>query len=159
MQCFLILLRYYIFYTFCVYKGTNVPFFLFHEKGAAQAIEDGATLGVLFSQIESVDEIPDLLKLYEKIRRPRAEKIQKGALDNGDIWHMPDGDDQIARDKAMKIVVSDDTVQKVHVKNPNQWSDGDFQPWLFGHDAIAVAKKALSENLNGYSNVEERASL
>ncbi|GAN07197.1 salicylate hydroxylase [Mucor ambiguus] len=130
-------------------------------QGAAQAIEDGATLGVLFSQIESVDEIPDLLKLYEKIRRPRAEKIQKGALDNGDIWHMPDGDDQIARDKAMKIVVSDDTVQKVHVKNPNQWSDGDFQPWLFGHDAIQVARKALNDKKNGYnsSSLEERASL
>jgi salicylate hydroxylase len=117
----------------------------------------------LFSQVESVDEIPSLLNLYEKIRRPRNEKIQKGALENGDIWHMPDGDDQISRDKAMKLADSTETVvKKVRVKNPNQWSDGDFQPWLFGHDAIGVAQTALQCKLNGETStlaVEENVRL
>lgn len=115
----------------------------------------------MLSQIESVDEIPSILHLYENIRRPRAEKIQKGAYENGDIWHMPDGEDQIARDLAMKLAESKDTtVKKASIKNPNQWSDENFQPWLFGHDAIAVAQNALNNNLNGNGLVvEERASL
>jgi salicylate hydroxylase len=94
--------------------------------------------------------------LYEKIRRPRCEIIQKGALENGDIWHMPDGDDQIARDLAMKM--TPDEIKKQLKKNPNQWSDPNFQPWLFGHDAIAVAKKALEEK-TGKKFVEVRANL
>lgn len=125
-------------------------------QGAAQAVEDGATLGVLLSQLQSIDEIPSLLHLYEKIRRPRAEIIQKGALENGDIWHMPDGDDQVARDLAMKMTPEE--IKKNLGKNPNQWSDPKFQPWLFGHDAIGTAKKALEEKI-GREFVEERASL
>lgn len=127
-------------------------------QGAATAVEDGATLGVLFSDVKSVDDIPFLLNLYEKIRRPRCEKIQKGAYENSDIWHMPDGDDQIARDKAMKaddVLVNKESAPEVHevkklapLTNPNQWSDGNFQPWLFGHDAIKVAKIRLTEARN-----------
>lgn len=125
-------------------------------QGAATAIEDAATLGVLFSDVKSVDEIPFLLNLYEKIRRPRCEKIQKGAYENSDIWHMPDGDDQIARDKAMKaeVPLNKESAENQEVKklapfkNPNQWSDDNFQPWLFGHDAIKVAKVRLTEARN-----------
>ncbi|KAI9482732.1 MAG: hypothetical protein EXX96DRAFT_647567 [Benjaminiella poitrasii] len=135
-------------------------------QGAAQSIEDGATLGVLLSNVQSTDEIPELLHLFEKIRRPRAERIQKGSLDNADIWHMPDGDDQIARDKAMKAEVEVPSNRKEEVKNvnqlenPNQWSDPNFQPWLFGHDAIATAKRALAERRrNTKPQVEHTASL
>jgi salicylate hydroxylase len=106
-------------------------------------------LGVLFSNVQSKDEIPFLLNLYEKIRRSRAEKIQKGAYENADIWHMPDGDDQIARDIAMRAEssISKDVSSKIpkHLSNPNQWSDGDFQPWLFGHNAITHAEQKLAE--------------
>ncbi|KAG2225383.1 hypothetical protein INT45_010019 [Circinella minor] len=112
-------------------------------QGAAQAVEDGATLGELLTDIKSVDEIPALLGLYEKIRRPRCEIIQKGAYENGDIWHMPDGETQVQRDLGMKGQLP------AGAKNPNQWGDGNFQPWLFGHNAITEARKRLGEFRKG----------
>lgn len=108
-------------------------------------------MGELFSKISSIDEIPARLKLYESIRRPRTEKIQKGALENGDIWHMPDGEQQIARDAAMKqeIAVAKGATKTLGpLKNPNQWSDDDFQPWLFGHDAILEARNRMTQGLS-----------
>ncbi|KAI9497287.1 hypothetical protein BDB00DRAFT_926145 [Zychaea mexicana] len=122
-------------------------------QGAAQAVEDGATLGELLTDLQSVDEIPALMALYEKMRRPRAEVIQKGAYENGDIWHMPDGDMQIQRDLGMKGQLP------AGAKNPNQWGDGNFQPWLFGHNAITEARRRLAEFRNGSDIATDSARL
>lgn len=106
-----------------------------------------------------MDSIPDFLYLYEQIRRPRVERIQKNSLENGYTWHLPDGEEQIARDKAMREA---DELRKTNssakVESPLQWSDGDFQPWLYGHDAILVAKKALQEmTRNGQIGFQEKS--
>lgn len=122
-------------------------------QGAAQAVEDGATLGVLLTGIESKNEVPALMTVYEKLRRPRAERIQKGAYENGDIWHMPDGDEQELRDLGMSGRLP------AGARNPNQWADGDFQPWLFGHNAITVAQKRLAEYKSGKEAVDDVARL
>ncbi|KAK2035334.1 FAD dependent oxidoreductase [Colletotrichum zoysiae] len=44
-------------------------------QGGAQAIEDGVALGVCFSNVTSVAEVPERLKLFEEIRRNRASAI------------------------------------------------------------------------------------
>ncbi|ANB14630.1 hypothetical protein AWJ20_2235 [Sugiyamaella lignohabitans] len=98
-------------------------------QGAAQAIEDGACISSLLSQCETEKDIPDAMRKYEKRRKLRCEKIQRGARDNGYIWHMPDGEEQEQRDSDMKL-------QPADKKNPNQWSDPLFQKWMFGWDAF-----------------------
>ncbi|KAI9249603.1 FAD dependent oxidoreductase domain-containing protein [Helicostylum pulchrum] len=130
-------------------------------QGAAQAIEDSATLGILLSNINSLEEIPSLLRLYERIRRPRTEIIQKGSFENCNRWHLPDGAEQRARDEAMsKADASRRFRTKVEgVKSPLQWSDKDFQPWLYGHNAISVAKNVLKEIIKNPSSLEERPNL
>ena len=40
------------------------------------AIEDGAALGVLFSDLQSKDEIPDRLALFERLRLKRVSAMQ-----------------------------------------------------------------------------------
>ncbi|KAK1996650.1 FAD dependent oxidoreductase [Colletotrichum falcatum] len=44
-------------------------------QGGAQAIEDGIALGVCFSKVTSVAEVPERLKLFEGIRRNRASAV------------------------------------------------------------------------------------
>lgn len=99
--------------------------------------------------------------MYENIRRPRVEWIQKGSFENGDTWHLPDGEEQIARDKAMRAADYHNKMgsQRVKVKSPLQWSDSDFQPWLYSHGAIFVAEKALQEtmNTNGQFEIQKKA--
>jgi 2-polyprenyl-6-methoxyphenol hydroxylase-like FAD-dependent oxidoreductase len=53
------------------------PFTPHQGQGAGQAIEDAATLGVVFPADTKKDEITARLELYEKIRKERAERIQE----------------------------------------------------------------------------------
>ncbi|KAL6451748.1 OpS4 FAD-dependent monooxygenase OpS4 [Candida maltosa Xu316] len=96
-------------------------------QGAAQAIEDGATLISELDAIDTVDEIPAALVKYQKRRVIRAQTIQAGARNVGDTWHLPDGDEQVERDAKMKARDDD---------NPSKWANQGFQQWLFGWNAF-----------------------
>jgi salicylate hydroxylase len=98
-------------------------------QGAATSIEDGAALAECLDRAKDINDVPTLLRAFQAIRKPRCETIQKGSLANGEIWHMPDGPEQEQRDRDMKEIGKKS-------KNPNQWSDESFQPWLFGYDTV-----------------------
>jgi 2-polyprenyl-6-methoxyphenol hydroxylase-like FAD-dependent oxidoreductase len=53
------------------------PFTPHQGQGAGQAIEDAASLAVVFPQDAKKDEITARLELYEKIRKQRADRIQE----------------------------------------------------------------------------------
>nr|OQO27349.1 hypothetical protein B0A51_05054 [Rachicladosporium sp. CCFEE 5018] len=53
------------------------PFLPHLAQGGAMAIEDGVALGVMMSQLESFDEVPERLKLYNEARYERATRIQE----------------------------------------------------------------------------------
>lgn len=99
----------------------------FLAQGAAQAIEDGATLINELNKINKFEEIEQALINYQKRRMIRVQTIQIGARNIGETWHLPDGDEQIERDLKMKA-------KEEH--NPNKWSDNEFQHWLFGWNAF-----------------------
>lgn len=99
----------------------------FLSQGAAQAIEDGATLSQELDKCESLDELPELLRNYEKLRKQRTETIQQGARKHGATWHYSDGPQQEERDRLMRAKGGE---------NPDSWSDMAFQKWLFGWDAF-----------------------
>ena len=52
------------------------PFLPHQGQGAGMAIEDGASLAVMLSEVRSQTEVPDRLKLYEKARYERSHTIQ-----------------------------------------------------------------------------------
>lgn len=95
-------------------------------QGAAQAIEDGATLAEVLTVCNSTSDIPQALRAYQLRRKRRGETIQEGARKAGHVWHLPDGEEQKERDALMK---------QRDGRNPDQWADADFQKWLFGWDA------------------------
>ncbi|KAM0330635.1 hypothetical protein ACHAQA_003585 [Verticillium albo-atrum] len=106
-------------------------------QGASMAIEDGAALAECVSRATDVNMIPSVLAIFEELRKPRCETIQAGSRSNGDIWHLQDGPKQEQRDVAMMVeMMQDKGVKAESVQNPNRWSDGEFQPWLFGHDVV-----------------------
>lgn len=53
------------------------PFLPHLAQGGAMAIEDGISLGVMMSQLDSLDEIPARLRLYNRARYDRATLIQE----------------------------------------------------------------------------------
>ena len=49
------------------------------SQGACMAIEDAAALGILFNKDYFKGDIQESLAIYEKVRLPRATKVQSSA--------------------------------------------------------------------------------
>jgi salicylate hydroxylase len=92
----------------------------FMAQGAAQAIEDGATLSACLSNIEG-RHVPEALRRYERLRLPRTSRVQSLSEENKRRFHLPDGPAQVARDAEMARGTTDWSVSAV--------------AWLYGHDA------------------------
>jgi 2-polyprenyl-6-methoxyphenol hydroxylase-like FAD-dependent oxidoreductase len=91
-------------------------------QGAAQAIEDGATLTACL--INSGSDVADALRRYERLRLPRTSRLQAMSATNKTRFHLPDGPDQHRRDKQMAEGGTDFSFDAV--------------AWIYGHDAGAV---------------------
>ena len=101
------------------------------SQGAAMAVEDGAALAAVLSLVETVDEIPAALKVFETVRLKRSAQMQAASLLNGKLWHFADGPEQRLRDEAMRPEVEG----KSFSWSVNQWSDPVTQWWAYGYDA------------------------
>ena len=96
------------------------PMLPFMAQGAAQAIEDGATLAACLTKFGTRD-IAGTLKRYEALRLPRASRLQAMSALNKTRFHLPDGPEQERRDLAMAGGTTD-------------WSLSAIAP-IYGHDA------------------------
>ena len=100
------------------------PMLPFMAQGAAQAIEDAATLAAVLAQ--SAADVPQALHRYESLRLPRTARIQTIAAGNKMRNHLPDGPQQRERDARMASGAAD-------------WSIG-ASTWVYEHDAAAAAE-------------------
>ena len=101
------------------------PMLPFMGQGAAQAIEDAATLKSCLSKFPN--DVPAALRLYEQLRLPRASHLQGMSETNKTRFHLPDGQAQRARDAEMSRGATD-------------WSWAAIA-WLYEHDAEAVVDR------------------
>ncbi|KIY01510.1 uncharacterized protein Z520_03062 [Fonsecaea multimorphosa CBS 102226] len=114
-------------------------------QGAAQAVEDGAVLGHLFEKIESRAQVPDLLTIYESLRKPRTTRVVMGASQYGrEIFHLHDGPRQKERDRQL-LAWQDEPFEGYQ----NRWRDPVFQKFLFGYDGKEVVEDAWDRYLQG----------
>jgi salicylate hydroxylase len=74
------------------------PMFPFFGQGAAQAIEDAATLARCLAA-DPADPVAALLR-YEELRIPRTTRLQEVSHARAHVNHLPDGPEQRARDAA-----------------------------------------------------------
>ena len=95
------------------------PMLPYMGQGGAQAIEDAAAIAACFQRHGK--DVEAALKLYEKVRLPRATRIQTISWENKTRFHMPDGPEQQARDAEM-------------AKGATDWSFKAIA-WLYAHDA------------------------
>ena len=91
----------------------------FMAQGAAQAIEDAATLTACL--VDTTDTVPDALLRYERLRVPRVARIHAVSSANKTRFHLPDGPDQQHRDAQMATQSTDWSFKAV--------------AWIYGHDA------------------------
>jgi salicylate hydroxylase len=92
----------------------------FMAQGAAQAIEDAATLASCLAN----DDVDSALRHYETVRIPRTSQIQAMSTANKTRFHLPDGQHQRERDAEMATGSTD-------------WSFSAVA-WIYQHDATTV---------------------
>ena len=98
------------------------PMLPFMAQGAAQAIEDGATLAACLKQ--TVFNVPTALQAYVSSRKPRTTALQERSQAFSGSFHLHDGPEQQARDH---------TYATVGLRgNPEAMNR------LYGHDAEAT---------------------
>lgn len=142
-------------------------FYYCRAQGAAIAVEDGAALGTLFAHATHPSLVPDVLTIYEQIRKSRTTRVVRGSTKQRDIFHMPDGPRQRERDRQLLTYANNlfegypnqvslqVTVFCLFQVDLNsvvslQWADPVFQPWLYGHDAFQEAEQAWQKYLRGH---------
>jgi salicylate hydroxylase len=95
------------------------PMLPFMAQGAAQAIEDGATLAGCLAG--AAGDVPAALTRYERLRLPRASRMQAISAANKIRFHLPDGPQQRERDAAMATGSTDFSFRAA--------------AWIYRHDA------------------------
>ncbi len=118
-------------------------------QGSAMAIEDAAVLGECLSHFKIPEELSAATDAYQAIRRPRVEHVQEIARGNGDMWVMPDGTEQQARDTRSKEMMGkyDQELKKIGREGMRakpkplpdmngKWPEAAALMWLHGYDAI-----------------------
>jgi salicylate hydroxylase len=97
------------------------PMLPFIAQGAAQALEDGASLTACLA---SSSEVPGALAHYEKMRLPRTSRVQAMAANNKTRFHLPDGSAQEERDAKMAAGSTDFSIKAI--------------AWIYGYDTAAA---------------------
>lgn len=109
------------------------------------AVEDGAALGIFLGKLSRshlpASRIPDVLKLYELSRKKRTTLNVQGAVENQRQYHLPDGPEAEARDKAF---------ENVDWENPDQglewgWGNVGYLKKLMAFNTIGEAERQFDE--------------
>jgi salicylate hydroxylase len=98
------------------------PMLPFMAQGAAQAIEDAATLTACLADVGS--DPTAALRRYERLRIPRTARLQRMSADNKRRYHLPDGPAQRERDAQLASSPTGLSLESV--------------AWIYQHDAGTV---------------------
>jgi salicylate hydroxylase len=113
------------------------------------AVEDGYLLGRLLSKIPRSAPppaflLPDILTIYETVRKPRTTRVVKQSSHYQQIFHMHDGPLQRERDRQLLRYQ-----QEPYAGYPNKWRDPVFREWLWGYDAEQEVETAWAVYRSG----------
>jgi salicylate hydroxylase len=110
-------------------------------QGAAQAIEDAAVIAVVLSRMpdQEPQTINKALRVYERVRKERAETLVELAAASGRSLHLGEGAAKAERDKQFAALKE----KKGAV--PDKWADADVQKQIYGHDCMKVAEESFDE--------------
>ncbi|KAJ5549050.1 hypothetical protein N7513_006284 [Penicillium frequentans] len=112
-------------------------------QGAAQAIEDGAVLAVALSRLPDTtpESINKALRVYEKVRKVRAETLVEMAAASGRALHLGDGAAKEERDRQFAALKAQGGKGPV----PDKWADADVQKEIYGFDCTKVTEDKFDE--------------
>ncbi|KAI9037625.1 putative monooxygenase [Aspergillus affinis] len=137
------------------------PMLPYLAQGANSSLEDGAVLGGLLGHLKSKSHLPQVLRLYESLRKSRGEAIVKETFKQmirhkqRNDFHMPNGEAQEKRDQIFLSQLG----KKIQGPFPSRWTCPEVQPWLYGYDAIQEVENAVAQNPELFSKTKNTSNL
>ncbi|EYE97466.1 putative monooxygenase [Aspergillus ruber CBS 135680] len=125
------------------------PMLPYLAQGANSSLEDGAVLGHLLGHMKNKSQLPEILRLYESVRKSRGEAIVRETFKQRHDFHMPDGEEQQKRDQIFLSQLG----KEINGAFPSRWTCPEVQPWLYGYDAIQEAEDAIARNGEVFKSV------
>jgi salicylate hydroxylase len=98
-------------------------------------MEDAECLAELFDHIDNLDQVPDVLRVFQDLRQERCFKIAKCAKEYGQVLVYQDGPYQQERDRQLR---EHDTFDGY----PNPFLDVRLQDWVHNYDVAQAAREA-----------------
>jgi salicylate hydroxylase len=112
-------------------------------QGAAQAIEDAAVIAEALALLPAGERdaasINKALRVYERVRKERAETLVELAAASGRALHLGEGAAKDERDRQFAALKE----KKGAV--PDKWADADVQRQIYGHDCMKVTQDSFAE--------------
>ncbi|RAL14275.1 putative monooxygenase [Aspergillus homomorphus CBS 101889] len=118
------------------------PMLPYLAQGANSSLEDGAVLGGLLGHMKQKSDLPQILRLYEKLRKSRGEAIVRETFKQRNDFHMHNGTEQEERDQIFLSQLG----KELKGPFPSRWTCPEVQPWLYGYDAIKEVENVVAEN-------------
>ncbi|KAK1144495.1 hypothetical protein N8T08_005368 [Aspergillus melleus] len=131
------------------------PMLPYLAQGANSSLEDGAVLGGLLGHLKSKSHLPQVLRLYESLRKSRGEAIVRETFKQRNDFHMPNGEAQEKRDQIFLSQLG----KKIQGAFPSRWTCPEVQPWLYGYDAIQEVENAVAQNPELFSKTKKTSNL
>lgn len=112
-------------------------------QGAAQAIEDASVIGAVLAQLPdySPESINKALRVYEKVRKERAERLVEMAVASGRTLHLGEGAAKEERDRQFAALKNGNGKGAV----PDKWADADVHKYVYGVDCTQIARDSFHE--------------
>jgi len=114
-------------------------------QGAAQAIEDAAVIAEALALMPARDPqtINKSLRVYEKIRKERAETLVEMAAASGRVLHLGESAAREERDRQFAAA------REKKGSVPDKWADAEIQKHVYGHDCMKVTQDSFAEIFAG----------
>ncbi|MCJ1395645.1 hypothetical protein MMC18_008531 [Xylographa bjoerkii] len=112
-------------------------------QGAAQAIEDAAVLGVVLGRLPdtSPKSINKALKVYETVRKERAETLVELAAASARALHLGDDNEEAKKKRDAEFAA----LKKGQGPVPDKWADAEVQKMIYSFDCDKEAIAAFDE--------------
>ncbi|CAD6583072.1 MAG: hypothetical protein CYPHOPRED_002227 [Cyphobasidiales sp. Tagirdzhanova-0007] len=112
------------------------PMLPYLAQGANSAVEDGIVLGECLQRAKGKDDILTAIKVFEKLRKPRSERVVNMSATQRDWNHLDNGPEQEERDS----IYNEQSKSGRNGEFPSAWINPELWGYLCSYDAVTEVK-------------------
>ncbi|OQO05913.1 hypothetical protein B0A48_10009 [Cryoendolithus antarcticus] len=128
-------------------------------QGGGMAIEDAVSLSACLDRAEAATQIPELLKIFEDIRRPRCNLVQEWSATKGERARLTSGPELEKRDSTFASAnawIKAEPWDKRHIDDLPAFEAPNWKAWLSGHDAVDYTNRQLDKRYGSRAKLYQR---